>query len=185
VRKIGLNLLGESSKLDASYVLKAKIRSGMRFETILESVKLPYWNPPSPETEDEASTGKPAGGISSGSHVSDPYTSVFAWLWESRVRKIFTVEVNDIGHDPHSNAAIRQSLRRPIDGGKFQDFEVEVFKWKKYDICPETVRAAVPRAKEVHLYSSGNTAVLRGWACSPDLHEMENVRPVILPPLRL
>jgi hypothetical protein len=198
VRQICLNLSGESSPLDKNYVSTIRHQSGMHFETVLDFVKLPYWKPQDRKVQDrEPQDQKPqdqkpqdqkpqdqdvAGGYrggvgSDGAEVSDPYTAVFQWLWDSGVRKIFTVEVNDNGPDPHTNASIRQSLRgwNP-QTNSFQDFEVEVWKWKKFDICSETIFNAAPMASEVHLYSSGNTAVLRGWACSSGLPKLTNVR---------
>jgi hypothetical protein len=97
-----------------------------------------------------------------GDEDSDPYIAVFQWLWNKGVRKIFTVEVDDEGDHPHSNAGIRDSLREDFLTDYSRDFQVEVWKWKKLDICSETILAAAPMAREIHLYSSGNTAALRG-----------------------
>ncbi|KAH8743654.1 hypothetical protein BGZ57DRAFT_808682 [Hyaloscypha finlandica] len=180
MRKIGLNLLGEETQLNKDYVSKAKRRSEMLFETILASVQLPYWDPQIQKIQTPSAAGEQTGVLSNILEQSkDPYIGIFEWLREKGVKKIFQVDVDDTGPEPHSNAAIRQSLGKQMpDGspdGSHRDFEVEVFKWKKYDICSDTVYAAVPKAKEVHLYSSGNTAILRGWACSSGLHKMENV----------
>jgi len=176
VRKISLNLLGESKRLDDSYIAKAKKLSGMLFETILASVQLPYWNPQASHSEKQYMSEEqvePAESVTP--QASNPYIGIFEWLWESNVRKIFSVEVDDTGPEPHSNAAIRQSLCFQRLDGIYQDFQIEIFKWKKYDICSETVYEAAPNAKEVYLYSLGNTAVLRGWACSSGLHKMKHV----------
>lgn len=175
-RKISLNLLGESRKLDHSYVTKAKDKSGTLFETILASVKLPYWSPPSQHASETQTTKEQAETAPNGTTTtSEPYTGIFDWLWESKVRKIFSVEVDDTGPEPHSNVAIRRSLRSRMEDGTDRDFRVETFKWKKYDICSETVYDAVPSAKEVYLYSTGNAAILRSWACSSGLHKMKDV----------
>ena len=56
-----------------------------------------------------------------------------------------------------------------------QDFKIEIWKWKKFDICSETIVDAAPMAKEVHLCSSGNTAVLRSWACRSGLPKLSEV----------
>ena len=162
-------------QLDNNYISNAKLKSGMLFESILASVQLPYWNQQSQNSQD-LTIGKKEGTVASSTAiVSDPYIGIFEWLWERDVRKIFTVEIDDLGPAPHSNAAIRQSLRKPMGDGTYRDYEVEIFKWKKYDICSDTILNAAPKAKKVFLYSSGNTAVLRGWACSAGLHKMKNV----------
>lgn len=91
--------------------------------------------------------------------------------------KIFSVEVDDNGPDPHTNTAIRKSLRDWNEVEKsYRDFEIEVWNWKKIDICSETIFNAAPMASKVYLYSSGNTAVLRGWACCSGLPKLSNVR---------
>ncbi|GFP59290.1 hypothetical protein TASIC1_0012029300 [Trichoderma asperellum] len=181
VRKISLNLLGESKRLDDSYIAKAKKLSGMLFETILASVQLPYWNPQASHSEKQYMSEEqvePAESVTP--QASNPYIGIFEWLWESNVRKIFSVEVDDTGPEPHSNAAIRQSLCFQRLDGIYQDFQIEIFKWKKYDICSETVYEAAPNAKEVYLYSLGNTAVLRGWACSSGLHKMKHLEHLVI-----
>lgn len=173
-----LNLSGESSLLDAKYISTIESKSGIQFETILESVKLPYWKQQDQEPQYQDVAGGNRGGVGSGgAKVSDPYPALFRWLWKCKVRKIYTVEVDDIGRDPHTNAAIRQSLRDWDEGEKsYHDFKVEVWKWKKYDICSESILNAAPMAREVYLYSSGNTAVLRGWACCSGLPKLTEVR---------
>lgn len=140
----------------------------MRFETVLDFVKLPYWKP------EKATSAEGAARDLNGTQTMtkdvrsniDPYEDIFEWLKERGIEKIFTVEVDDEGPEPHTNAAIRKSLK---------DFKVETWKWKKFDICSETVATAAPNAREVHLYSHGNTSVLRGWAYSPGLGKLKHV----------
>jgi hypothetical protein len=160
-------------------------QSGLEFETVLDFVKLPYWKPESwkppvdphdiPPEEDDTEV-KDSAPKTIQKFDPDPYTSIFEWLWESNVNKIFTVEVNDDGPEPHTNAAIRECLRGDeSERDPTRDFDVEVWKWKKFDICSETIVAAAPNAREIHLYSHGNTAVLRGWACSSGLPKLRQV----------
>lgn len=180
VRKIGLNLNSEAAKIDKEYISTMSNRSGMDFETVLASVKLPYWNP-----GDQGAHSCPRAHLRSNNsgigytESEDPYVEIFKWLRKRKVQKIYVVDIDDTGPVPHSNNAIRQSLRRncPEDSSNsiYSDFEVEIFKWKKYDLCGHTICEAAPNAKEVHLYSSGNTAVLRAWACSSGFHAMERV----------
>ncbi|SPN98679.1 uncharacterized protein DNG_01723 [Cephalotrichum gorgonifer] len=207
-KRFSLTLMDESVMLDKSYIETVRDLSGMKFETVLEFIRLPYWKPlgtPSGprDTEergnrapDPGSTANP-GSVrrdgSEGRKVSqeaelDPYKTLFEWLWEgspdgkNKVRKIFTVEVDDSGPEPHSNAAIREAMRgrADADGNLPRDFGVEVWKWKKFDICADTVATAVPDAHEVYLYSQGNTAVLRGWACDLALSRLKRLKKLII-----
>ena len=178
MRQICLNLGGESVLLDKTYIMTIREESGMQFETVLSHVKLPYWNPQDRKLRDGDVLGGHRKGVDSDVvEASDPYTGVFEWLWDSGVRKIFTVEVDDDGPDSHTNAAIRQSLRHFIPQTEtYRDFEIEVWNWKKFDLCSDTILNAAAAVKEVHLYSSGNTAILRSWACSSGLPKLSNVR---------
>lgn len=40
-----LNLIGESAILNKKYITTMREKSGMRFEAVLDFVKLPYWRP--------------------------------------------------------------------------------------------------------------------------------------------
>ena len=59
---------------------------------------------------------------------------------------------------PHSDAAIEEALH---------GFQVEVWDWKRYDICIDVIRNVNASVRVVHLYSTGNLAVLLNWS-SPD-----------------
>ncbi len=76
---------------------------------------------------------------------------IFKWLWENNVRRVVVI---DDGETPHSNQVIEEAL---------VDFKVEIWDWKKIDICSETIYRAAKDARVVYLYTSGNSAVLRGW----------------------
>ncbi|KAF9771633.1 hypothetical protein IL306_010721 [Fusarium sp. DS 682] len=106
-------------------------------------------------------------------------------LRENGVHKIFTIEIDDDGEEPHTNAAIREALRGTSENGtQERDFGIEVWKWMKFDICSETIFIAAPRVKELHLFSSANTAVLRGWASDsglPKLQELEKLTDDVFP----
>ncbi|MCJ1392423.1 hypothetical protein MMC18_005290 [Xylographa bjoerkii] len=82
--------------------------------------------------------------------------TIFDWLYRNRVRKIRKVIVVDDGDIPHSDQAVEEALKQ---------FEVDVWDWKKLDICSKTIFAAVRNAIEISLYSTGNNAVLMRW-CS-------------------
>lgn len=161
--------------LSKEYIENIREQSGIVFETVLDFVKLPYWKPAGSaakmldhaqgHSNDQGDRKTDANGDSK---EADPYTAIFKWLWDGGVRKVFTLDVDDDGPEAHTNAAIRKALTT-------YNFEIEVWDWKKFDICCETVAAAAPAARQVHLYSHGNTAVLRGWACGLSLGKMREV----------
>ncbi|KAJ0359424.1 hypothetical protein COL154_008338 [Colletotrichum chrysophilum] len=153
------------------------------------SVTLPYWKP-SEDAETAAERTAPEVGQKSSdqSHKgrsqksreqeANPYPGIFDWLWDKGVRKIFTLDVDDDGPESHTNASIREALTGLDSKDNAvcpRDFRVEVWKWKKFDICAETVAIAAPEARRIHLYSHGNTAVLRGWATSNGLARLEKL----------
>jgi hypothetical protein len=92
---------------------------------------------------------------------------IFQWLWDNNVRRIFRVVVIDDGDTPHSNQVIEEALVK---------FQIEVWDWKKIDMDSETIFRAAKDARVVYLYTSGNSAVLRGWACESGLVKLEKVR---------
>ncbi|KAF3315941.1 hypothetical protein TWF173_003136 [Orbilia oligospora] len=160
-KQICLNLEEKTSRaIDVDYLEVLKQQDG-EFESILEFVKLP--GAPAREKGSDRELHKSSRTMKNSSN-GDQYIKIFEWLKKEGVTKIFRVQVDEIGESlsfqttPHSNFAIRSCLK---------PFDVEEFNWRKYDVCSETILEAAPNAKIVHLYSSGNTAVLRGWA-SPD-----------------
>lgn len=68
---------------------------------------------------------------------------VFDWLAHNHVKKIIRVIVVGDGEISHSDQEIEDALER---------FEVEVWDWKKLDICSETILKAAGNAREVHLH---------------------------------
>ncbi|KAF3223873.1 hypothetical protein TWF679_000306 [Orbilia oligospora] len=160
-KQICLNLEEKTSRaIDVDYLEVLKRQDG-EFKSILEFVKLP--GAPAREKGSDRKLHKSSRNMKN-SFNGDQYIKIFEWLEKEGVTKIFRVQVDEIGESlsfqtvPHSNFAIRSCLK---------PFDVEEFNWRKYDVCSETILEAAPNAKIVHLYSSGNTAVLRGWA-SPD-----------------
>lgn len=177
-RKFYLNLTGESSVLDKAYVQTMKEKSGMEFETILDCVALPYWNQPSHSPNHGRQPSDPVEDVNSRAETEPgPYRAVFDWLWESNIQKILSVDVDDSGSEPHTNAAIRKAFRGEKAGTDWaRDFQVEVWKWKKYDLCSDTIAVSAPSVREVYLFSHGNTAVLKGWASKGGLAKLKQVR---------
>ncbi|KAK5988025.1 Intracellular serine protease-like protein [Cladobotryum mycophilum] len=134
-------------------------QSGMLFETVLAYLKLLYWRPapkPRSTSADQRSEHQQFSGLTNS---------------EKKRTRIRT------GPEPHSNAAIRRCLR----GDKLDlNFDISVWKWKKFDICSETIAIAAPTAREVWLYSNGNTAVLGSWACCSGLTKLLHLERLIV-----
>ncbi|KAF5965867.1 intracellular serine protease [Fusarium coicis] len=97
--------------------------------------------------------GKPA---PDGAGRSD-LVHIFNQLRSKGVETVLRVFVQDSDPDSpsHSDEAIEKAL---------QGLGVEVWDWNKTDLCTEVVLTAAPKAREVHLYWSGNNSVLRGWS---------------------
>lgn len=154
-----------------------KAHLGIKFETTLGYVELPYWKPTT--KGGHQSNAPDAIDVEVEGHSEDnpdPYVAIFDWLWSSDVAKIFMVNVDDDGEQPHTNWAIRQCLNGEDSKGQpTRNFEVEIWKWKKSDLCSDTIFRAAPAAQEVYLYSHGNTAVLRSWACKGGIAKLEKV----------
>jgi hypothetical protein len=176
-RKFYLNLAGESAILDKAYIETMKDKSGMEFETILDCVTLPYWNQLCHRSSHGRQSAEPVEESNNRADMEvDPYRAIFDWLWESNVRKILSVEVDDSESEPHTNAGIRKAFRGEMTETDWaRDFKVEVWKWKKFDLCSDTIAVSAPSVREVHLFSHGNTAVLKGWASKSGLAKLEQV----------
>jgi hypothetical protein len=94
---------------------------------------------------------------------------LFNFLRNKSVKRVIRVIVDDTLEPSHSDEAIETAL-----GG----LKVEIWDWKKIDLCTETIVTAAPDAREVCLYWSGNNAVLRGWSEPgglPQLKKLEKV----------
>jgi hypothetical protein len=87
--------------------------------------------------------------------------TVFDWLRKENVETINEVTVIDSTEPSHSDAAIESALR---------GFDVEIWDWKKLDLnCDVIATCTGGLARDVSLYSSGNYAVLMGWASTDGL----------------
>lgn len=164
--------------LDKTYINTIQGKAGMSIESVLDFVKLPYWKPAGARPHRPKLSKATNPEIEKASDIgSDPYVNIFDWLWAvCKVRKIFTIDVDDDGPEPHTNATIRESFRgREINGKYHRDFGIEIWKWKKFDLCSATIVAAAPAAREVYLYTYGNTAILRSWACEEGLARLTQV----------
>lgn len=79
------------------------------------------------------------------------------------MREIVKVRVVD-GDVPHADASIVEAL---------YGFNVKMWDWKRVDLCSDVIYESSPVIKEVSVYSSGNNAVLMGWASEDGLGNRE------------
>lgn len=166
-------LAGSNSYITGDYLSKLSRlfdQSAAKFESILRYVDLPRLsvestNEVSPLSNTQSRTRnsrQQSDGI-----VRRSFGEVFDWLYKHGVRKIIRIAVEDDEDTPHSDELIEKTLQR---------FDVEVWDWKKFDLCSETILEAAPNVKDLSLYSSGNKAVLRSWSSEDGLKELQSVR---------
>lgn len=96
---------------------------------------------------------------------------LFNFLRNKRVKRVIRVIVDDTLEPAHSDESIEKAL-----GG----LKVEIWDWRKIDLCTETIVTAAPEAREVSLYWSGNNAVLRGWSEVGGLNMLTRLKKVHL-----
>ncbi|KAF4885392.1 Subtilisin DY [Colletotrichum fructicola] len=96
---------------------------------------------------------------------------VFDKLHELKVKKILRLYVEDRHPPSHTDASIEIALQGREsflkDGGTVgrEPIAVETWDWRKPDLSTEVIAFAAPTVENVHLYWSGNQAVLRAWDC--------------------
>jgi hypothetical protein len=167
---IDFNLLTANRRLTPKMI--AENYKFLKFEKILQYVALPNLLPdvPSPSqtqvTPGKEQKRKIGEGKSDGAQEPIHYKQIFDWLRKIGVQEIFRIIVEDDVDNPHSDEVIENTIK---------GFGVEVWDWKKYDICSETILTAAPGVKEVYLYSTGNNAVLRGWSDQGGLRRLTKV----------
>ncbi|KAH0562507.1 hypothetical protein GP486_002799 [Trichoglossum hirsutum] len=96
---------------------------------------------------------------------------LFNFLRNKGVKRIIRVIVDDTLEPAHSDEAIEKAL-----GG----LKIEIWDWRKIDLCTETVVTAAPDTTELCLYWSGNNAVLRGWSEPGGLKLLKKLKKVHL-----
>ncbi|EFY88119.1 subtilisin, putative [Metarhizium acridum CQMa 102] len=123
----------------------------IRFESVLKYVALPMLSVELPKTQQFARKKLPQAEVKSMTDLR----AVFEWLRQSQVKKIIKVTVIDYGGQRHSDPAIEEALR---------GFDVEVWDWKKVDLCSDVIFNCASSVREISLYPSGNGAALMGWS---------------------
>ncbi|KAK1253610.1 hypothetical protein MKX07_001687 [Trichoderma sp. CBMAI-0711] len=146
--------------------------SKLRFEDILQYVAIPRLN-----VEVNMNTANSKRSRASGrSHKQDgegrrDLCYIFDRLRKKGVKTILKVIIDDSMTPAHSDEAIEDAL-------KFMD--VEIWDWKRTDLCSEVICRVAAKAREVNLYWSGNNAVLRGWSEEGGLKKLGELTTVYL-----
>jgi hypothetical protein len=123
----------------------------LKFEDVLQYVALPYMQLERKPSSSKA-IKKP---LKPDSNGRSDMVFLFEFLRKKGVKRIIRVIVDDTQKPAHSDEAIERAL-----GG----LKVEIWDWRKPDLCIETIYTAAPDTREVCLYWGGNNAVLRGWS---------------------
>ncbi|KAF2164254.1 hypothetical protein M409DRAFT_25597 [Zasmidium cellare ATCC 36951] len=175
-REIYLNLLDHTS-LELSRKSLEDSLGHLKFDEILRCVALPRMIlHPDPATASSSVSRK---------NGRSDVLRLFQYLKEDKslkesketlpgVKRVLRVIVEDLSSPSHADEDIEAALK---------DLHVEDLDWRKYDMCPNTIKTAAPEAKRVSLYWSGSNAVLRGWSenCTGGgLNSMQNLRHVRL-----
>ncbi|GAB1316999.1 hypothetical protein MFIFM68171_07209 [Madurella fahalii] len=142
----------------------------LKFEDALQYVAIPKIKIEAPAEAPSAKRIHRSRLANEGSGRRD-LVQVFDGLRKKGVKTILKVVVDDSLSPPHTDEAIEESLR---------NLDVEVWDWKKTDLCTEVIYNAAPRVREVHLYWGGNNAVLRGWSDEGGLKKLSELRTVRL-----
>jgi hypothetical protein len=155
----------------ADYMAFRAKRIKARLDKTLEYISLPRYEPgnflqqqmkdttesPQKNSEDSSTTVEEAELLK-----RNPYTAIFEWLREESraVDKIFRVSVEDSGETQHTDEGIQKML---------EPFDVEIWDWRRNDISSDTILKGAKNTRELHLYWSGNKAVMRSWGCEHGL----------------
>lgn len=97
---------------------------------------------------------------------------LFKWLKdEKNVKTVLRVIVDDLQEPGHSDQAIEEA----IDG-----LGVEIWDWRRTDLCSEVIFKAAPQVQVLYLYWSGNNSALREWSEREGLSKLTRLEKVHL-----
>ncbi|CCT70672.1 related to microbial serine proteinase [Fusarium fujikuroi IMI 58289] len=129
----------------------------INFEDTLQYVWIPRITVEEPQqSKSRTSMRKQIKPVPDGAGRSD-LVHVFNQLRNKGVETVLRVFVQD--SDPNSPSHSDEAIEKALQG-----MGVEVWDWNKTDLCTEVIVNVAPKAREIHLYWSGNNAVLRGWS---------------------
>ncbi|KAH8586376.1 hypothetical protein B0O99DRAFT_695557 [Bisporella sp. PMI_857] len=145
----------------------SRLAKHLSFESVLACVTLPRLtveNPTEVIGDNENHLGGASQAESSSNQIGSTADSnaegisdlvvVFSWLKDNHVRSVMKVVVIDDGTVSHSDEAIEEALK---------SFDIEVWDWKKLDICSEVIQKVSKKIQDISLYWSGSNSTLLGW----------------------
>jgi hypothetical protein len=133
--------------------------TGFKFDDVLQYVKFGHieLDRKLPRSRRQGQVSDPSPG-----EGREDIACFFDWLRKTKkVSNIIKVTVEDRVGTPHSDEAIERALAA---------FNVEILEWRKVDIDPQAIWSAcrttdqTPVLRELHLWWSGNNAILRAWS---------------------
>ncbi|KAJ4379457.1 hypothetical protein N0V85_008881 [Neurospora sp. IMI 360204] len=160
-RLLNFDLFGRTNMTEGDF---RKLMDTLKFQEFLQYVAIPKMRiSESHSPTDERTDQDEQGGRTDLSLVFDELRS------SKGVRRVLKVVVDDTVSPPHSDETIENSLK---------NLGVEIWDWKRFDLCSEVIYNAAPKVREVHLYSTGNNAVLRSWSDQGGLRKLEKLEKV-------
>ncbi|PYH81025.1 subtilisin-like protein [Aspergillus uvarum CBS 121591] len=168
-RELYFDLCGSSSR----YIDEEWINRGLDylcFDNMLQYVALPQLELTKKQQASNSRFARRKNMLPDGDGRRD-MVFIFDFLRKKGVSRILRVIVDDILYPAHSDEAIEQAIR---------GFGVEVWDWRKIDISLDTIMDVALDVRELHLYSNGNNAVLRGWSDHGGLAQLKNLQTVYL-----
>ncbi|KAI0516989.1 hypothetical protein F5B22DRAFT_605779 [Xylaria bambusicola] len=165
-KQIYFDLIGIAPKITRDWITNGL--NYLTFEDILQYVAIPW-------VEIEKDIVEPKQGQRTAEINGNSRTDMkllFDWLRDVKgVKRILKVIVEDLPHPAHSDEVIEYCLRGMC---------VETWDWKKLDLSPEVLHRVASDVQVVHLYWSGNNAILRAWSEPEGLKKLEKLRTVHL-----
>ncbi|KAK3389075.1 hypothetical protein B0T20DRAFT_464739 [Sordaria brevicollis] len=162
-RLLNFDLVGRTNMAEADF---GKLIDTFKFQEFLQYVAIPKMQISGSHTPTDGRTRQ----VEQSGRTD--LSLVFDELRSSKgVKRVLKVVVDDTlqGFPPHSDETIESSLK---------NLAVEIWDWKRYDLCSEVIYNAAPKVREVYLYSTGNNAVLRSWSDQGGLRKLEHLKKV-------
>ena len=92
---------------------------------------------------------------------------ILSWLKGKGVKEILRLVVPDCKVNPLDEDRIRRSM---------EGFVIKELDWRRLDLGIEPIMSLASTLSVLHLYSSGNWAVLSHWVSKGGLEELKKVR---------
>lgn len=154
-----------SYNVSMSYKSIERTAGTMEIETILQMVYIPRLERPIAAAN---SSRRGRGTPSRETRDQTDIEKVFNTLLKD-VTTIFKVTVEDLIDPIHTDEVIEKCLKNK---------NVEIWNWKKLDICPGLILRTAPKLRELHLYWSGRNVVLRGWGDETGLCRLKQLETI-------